>query len=211
MDQSTVINIASLSIAILALVVSAVSATRQWTVMRQANQMSVVVGFMQEFRSEEFQTHERYLLNILAAKGNPTNGVAGQDEPGQRAINYVTSFFSALGMLLVHRIVDEAIVISMFGFRADRAWSLLEGYITRERELRQDPQFASPFEHLVARVRQGWPPDERYRLQQHQINPQKPSPFSHDHLADNNQKVDGDPSLPDRERNRHQSTTRSTP
>jgi hypothetical protein len=70
---------------------------------------------------------------------------------------HVASFFTSLGTLVSHRMVDEDMVVAQFGFRARRAWNVLVNYIDQERQLRDDPFYAKPFEHLVHLVRQGWP------------------------------------------------------
>ncbi|MGI8329949.1 hypothetical protein ACRYCC_08275 [Actinomadura scrupuli] len=164
MDISATSSLAAVIISTIALFVSGVLAVRQVSMMRHANQMPVLVDLMQEFRSAEFQMAEGYVLNKLSAENDVSLGCSGLTGPPSLAVNLVNSFFLSLGTLVAQDMVDEATVVLLFGFRADRAWKALESRIMREREIRNDPFFAVPFEDLVCRIRDGWPPTDRYRL-----------------------------------------------
>lgn len=164
MDISASSSLAAVIISIIALFASGILAVRQVSMMRHANEMPVLVDLMQEFRSAEFQMAEEYVLKRLATENDLSLGCSGLTGRASLAVNLVNSFFLSLGTLVAQDMVDEATVVLLFGFRANRAWSALESRIMREREIRDDPFFAVPFEDLVCRVRDGWPPTNRYRL-----------------------------------------------
>jgi hypothetical protein len=157
MDPSMTLILAALATSVLALVVSGLLARRQSTMMRHGNELPVLVDLLQEFRSREFQTAEHYVLNKLATEHDPWSGTTTLPDDPRHAVNYVASFFTSLGTLVSHSMVDEDMVVAQFGFRAHRAWNVLVTYIDRERQLRDDPFYAKPFEHLVHLVQQGWP------------------------------------------------------
>jgi hypothetical protein len=164
MDSSTVLNLVAFATSIVALVVSGLLARQQSTMMRHGNELPVLVDLLQEFRSRDFQEAEHYVLNRLAAETDPSSGSTELPVDPRLAVNYVASFFTSLGALVCHRMVDEEIVVAQFGFRARRAWCVLEKYVDRERQIRHDPFYARPFEHLARLVQEGWPPDTRYHL-----------------------------------------------
>jgi hypothetical protein len=164
MDPSMTLNLAALATSVVALVVSGLLARRQSTMMRHGNELPVLVDLLQEFRSRDFQAAEDYVLNKLATENDPLSGTTELPDAPRMAVNYVASFFTALGALAHYQMVDEEIVVAHFGFRARRAWNALEKYIDQERQIRNDPFYARPFEHLVHLVQQGWPPDARYHL-----------------------------------------------
>ena len=172
MDLSVVSNLAALAISVAALIVSGVLAVRQSSMMRHGNEMPVLVDLMQELRSPEFQKSADYLIHTLAADNDPSLGCSNLPQDARLAVGTVSMFFTSLGALVAHDIADEAIVVTLFGFRANRAWTILEPYIHREREIRGDPFYAVPFEDLVCRVRDGWPPDHRYRLRYRKVRKQ---------------------------------------
>jgi hypothetical protein len=74
------------------------------------------------------------------------------------------TYFSTFGAFVAFGIVREGLVISMFGYRANRAWLALEAFIERERLLRGDPEYAIMFEHLVCRTRDNWPLSKSYGI-----------------------------------------------
>jgi hypothetical protein len=157
MDPSIILNLAALATSVLALIVSGGIAHRQSKMMRHGNELPVLVDLLQEFRSAKFQAAEDYVLHRLTGEHDPSSGAIGLPVGPRQAVNYVVSFFTSLGALVCHQMVDEKIVVVQFGFRARRAWKVLERYIDQERQIRNDPFYARPFEHLVHLVQQGWP------------------------------------------------------
>jgi len=163
MNPSIILNLAALTISVVALAVSGLLARQQSMMVRHGNELRILIDIVQDFRSRDFQMSEFYVLNELAAKNDPSLGLSNLPEAPRLAATYVTSFFNSLGALVYHQMVDEAIVVSQYGFRAGRAWNALVDHIDQERRIRNDPYYARPFEHLVHLVRHNWPPDARYR------------------------------------------------
>jgi hypothetical protein len=175
MDSTALLNALTITISVAALAVSVVTATRQSKIMQRSNQLPVIVDLMQEFRTAHFQESERYVLETLTDEHDASVGCTNLPGPARLAVETVTSFFSGVGALRVYDMVEEQILVTTFGYRADRAWTALEQRIRHERELRKDSNYASCFEDLISCVRDGWPPAPRYRLQLRTLPQQDPT------------------------------------
>ncbi|MER6514628.1 hypothetical protein ABT158_47995 [Nonomuraea sp. NPDC001636] len=136
MDLSLLVNVFALVLSVLALVVSSITALKQYAMMRHANEVPILVDLMQEFRTDEFQQSETYVIERLAAEHDPDLGCSRLPDEPRLAVNAVTAFFSGFGALVAMRMADDALVVPLIGYRANRAWIALEPFIRRERELR---------------------------------------------------------------------------
>jgi hypothetical protein len=163
MNSASVLNILAVAAAFAALAVSAVVAIRQIRLLRQTNEMPIFIEMLQEFRSREFQSAERYIINALG-EHPPNKGVLHLPEEASWAITTVQSFFGTLGSLIIYDIVSEAEAVSTLGYRANRLWTKLEPYIERERQIRGDDDYAKFWEDFVCRVRTNWPPEQHYKI-----------------------------------------------
>lgn len=159
---SVVLNIVAVVLSLASLTISAVLANRQYLAMQRTNQLPVFVELTQEFRSDDFQVAEGYVLLRLHEEQPISMGISGLPDEARIAATRMLTFYSTFGALMVFRMASEAIIVGMFGFRANRTWIALEPYIEREREIRGDPEYVTMFEHVVARTRQMWPPPARY-------------------------------------------------
>lgn len=168
-------NACAILLSVVALLVSVFFASRQSTIMRHSNTLAVVVDLLQEFRSLEFQRAEAYVLAEFPDKLPTEQGLSAQPELARVSGYTLTSFFSALGSLVALGIVEERVIVPQFGYRANRAWTILEPYILAERELRGGSDFANLFEDLVCRIRANWPPDTAYKLRLRRL-PRSPAP-----------------------------------
>lgn len=157
-------NVLALVLSTVAILVSGASAVRQITMLRHANQLPVIVDLLREFRSESFQKAQDYVVHRLGAEYPEPVCLSDLSYEARLAASTVRSFFSGLGAMVSEGIADERTVVSVLGYRADRAWSALEPFILKEREARGDAHYAAFFEDLVARTRKNWPPEEHYGL-----------------------------------------------
>lgn len=158
-----------------ALVVSLVMALKQVTIMRGSNQLPVLVELLQEFRSVDFQRAEAYVLERLAQENDPADGMTGLPEEARVAVNKVIGFFSGFGYYTTRRMADESLVIPLLGYRANRAWKVLDPFIRRERELRgNSDRYACLYEHFVSRVRANMPLDTSFGLRLRTLPPEAP-------------------------------------
>ncbi|WP_327047182.1 hypothetical protein OG320_04635 [Microbispora sp. NBC_01189] len=90
MDQS---DAATLAVSVLALVVSVITALRQTTMMRNSNQLPVLVELFQEFRSAEWQRAEAYVLGRLRTEHDPQAGCSALPDEARIAVNNCGSAF----------------------------------------------------------------------------------------------------------------------
>jgi len=158
------LNVVSLAASLAALAISTVLAARQSRLMRHANEVPVLMTIFNQYSSAEFQGYDFYVTQQMATEHSPELGFANLPDEARTAATAIATFFTFLGTLLLHGVVDEAVVITQIGYRARRAWSALEPYIIGERKIRGDENFASPFEDFVCRIMDNWPPEKSYGL-----------------------------------------------
>ncbi|GAA2736593.1 hypothetical protein [Actinocorallia aurantiaca] len=61
-------NVLALVLSVAAILVSGGSAIRQITILRHANQLPIIVDLLREFRSEQFQKAQDYVVHRLGAE-----------------------------------------------------------------------------------------------------------------------------------------------
>ena len=147
-----IVTLVALVVSVLALAVSATLALRQVNLSKSANQLSGVVELTKELRSQSFLDRERY-VNTRLREDHPS-GVAQTQLPSLAGDNVqvVASLFNSVGILVAFDgALDERIAVSVFGYRAERAWKSLEPFITAERRCRNG-DYMPCFEHFVAIV-----------------------------------------------------------
>jgi len=162
MDSSLVISLIGLLLSIVATMMSLVILVRQTTFLRQSNHIPISVELAQEFRSDTFLDANDYVVHKLRQEHSPEAGVSGLPPDARRAVDRVTSYFTGLGALAVQQMLDEPYAVTFMGYRANRAWTELEPYIIRERQIRDDSDYLVFFEDLVCRIRNHWPPTKAY-------------------------------------------------
>jgi hypothetical protein len=147
----------SLMLSIIALVTSVSFAVRQLMISRHTNMLPVLINVYQEYRSMEFKQHFYYVITKLKDEHDPTKtGFRFLPEPAAAHVRITSHFFDNLGVLIVSGAVEEQYIISFVGDSIDRAWSVLEPYIMKEREF-LNGDYQEFFEHLVVRVRENPP------------------------------------------------------
>lgn len=170
MDESSILIIISLIISLVALLTAALLAIRQSILMRHTNELPIFIELTQEFRSRDFQRAEEYVLNQLAAEHSADLGISGLPEDAKAAVTTVLIFFNTFGAYVYFGLADEKIVVSLYAYRANRAWVALEPYIFAERRFRNDDYHVSFFEDLVCRIRDNWPPGVKYHLDEQRLD-----------------------------------------
>lgn len=158
-----ILNITAVAISTAALCVSILIAIRQITIMRQSNQMPIFIDLEQEFRSEQFQRAELYVLRKLKDK-DAVKGVQALPDEARLAVTLMSSYFGVLGSLIIYGIVGERQAVAALGYRADQLWRKLEPFILAERRIRGDDDHAKFFEDFICRVRGHWPPEKSYNI-----------------------------------------------
>lgn len=126
--------------------------------MGRANQLPLMIDLIQELRSPAFLERERYVNNQLRSENDPTLGYSNMEPAAADHMQHVKSLFNSIGALVAFQVIDESVAISIFGYRANRAWRSMEEFIAAERQIRGG-NYAPYFEHFVATVRLN-PPEQ---------------------------------------------------
>lgn len=152
-----ILNIVSLVAALLALALSSWITLRQSRFMRHANEVPLLMETFKEYRSPQYQQYEHYVVNRLGQENAPELGLAKLPDEARVAATSLVTFFNIVGSFLIFDMTDESVVVPLFGYRANRAWSALEPFIVHERKLRGEDVYAAYFEDLICRVRERGP------------------------------------------------------
>ncbi len=154
MNVSLILSIVGLATSLAAVGISSTLVIRQTRFQRHANQVPVAVSLGQEYRSDDFQLAQDYVLNALATAHEASSGVTGLPAEARRRVLRVTTFYTGLGGLVFFDIAEEEFVVGFIGNRIKGAWDALEPYILQERILMKNPDFLVFFEDLVCRTRE---------------------------------------------------------
>ncbi|WP_181778875.1 DUF4760 domain-containing protein [Pseudonocardia pini] len=147
----------ALIVAFLALAVSGYLAYRQASLMRLSNQLPLLIDLIRELRSTEFLERERFVNSEL--KGyDPGLGYADLPEEAADNLQHVKSLFDSIGALVAFKVIDERAAISIFGFRAKRAWASMQPFVEVERGKRAG-NYGPYFEHFVCLIEET-PPEK---------------------------------------------------
>ena len=132
-----IITIASLVVAVVAVVLSAAFAHRQVGEMRRANSITLAMNIFEEFRSATFKAHSATVLKRLDTNTiAPHLGLSKLPEPIRSDAYRISHFYDTLGALVAHKLVDEELIFAFMGEAIDGAWSALRPYIQGEAWLR---------------------------------------------------------------------------
>lgn len=146
----------SLTLSILAVVTSIVTAIivyQQTIILGKTNTLPILVDLFREFRSNEFKGHQFYIYNQLQKECSAVEtGYSKLPPTAASHVMPVSFFYDNVGVLVVHGVISEALVISFMGGPIMRTWKILEPYIRREREFRNEP-YQFYFEHMAALTR----------------------------------------------------------
>jgi hypothetical protein len=162
MDTSAAFNVITIAVAFGALIVSLFFAMRQTGIMRQSNQLPVFVDMVREFRSEEFQRYEQYILRDLGPNNNPELGVMKLPDEARLAVLTIQSFFGTLATLITEGFISEEAAVLLLGYRANELWEKLEPFVIGEREIRGNGEFSCYYEDFVCRIRAAQSPGKTY-------------------------------------------------
>jgi hypothetical protein len=150
MDASTIINLLALLFSLIAIITSAIIATRQSRLMQHANTLSILVELFREFRSGELKQSVGYVEKKLWEEHPPGKISLRQlPQPAVAHSSRIASFFSNVGILVANGIIDGLTVTSYMGGTILRTWSCLEPYIRQDRKIFGRDDYHQYFEHLA--------------------------------------------------------------
>jgi hypothetical protein len=134
MDFSNAVSVLSLVIAIIALAITAVVSLRQVALMRHANLLPAFVDLLQEFRSNDFYSHQDFILNKLKDHSADA-GYSGLGSNERRSFLIIFDYLSSMACLVSFGIVTVYHVYAMYGYVFQDMWTQMRPFIEKEREL----------------------------------------------------------------------------
>lgn len=153
MDAGTVTNVIALSVSVLALTLSTALAVRQLRTTRasgrDANHTQVLLRLNGEYRGDEFQESEEYVLDRLAAEHDPELGIDLLPAEARRHVRRVGHYYADYGMLAALPTVDSERIVGVVHYRVRAAWAALEPWVRAERRARGSATYWRYFEHLA--------------------------------------------------------------
>jgi hypothetical protein len=161
MDSSVVFNVATTSIAVVAVVTSIVFSARQARIAKHANHISVMIDLLAEFRSAEFHEQHDYVTMRLGSEHDPAAGVRGLSGEAKAAFYSVVYYYQSFANLAVFGLLDETLLATVLRTRIVSVWQAVRPFVERERELRGESgggNYLSIFEEL-ARLAAELPPE----------------------------------------------------
>jgi hypothetical protein len=151
---STVLNIAALFASLLALAISSVLALRQSRLMRDANQLPVVIDLFRELRADTFITREQEIWRSLPGDQDPAQGFGGIPTPLRTYVYDVCLFYQTVSYLVKFKMIDDRLVYTALHYRILRTWSSVELFVRGERALRGgENTFLNSFEEVAETIR----------------------------------------------------------
>jgi len=152
MDAGTLTNAVALSVSVLALTMSTLLALRQLRTTRasgqDANHTQVLLRLNGEYRTDEFQASEEFVLERLAEEHDPELGIGRLPAEARRHVRRVGHYYADYGMLAALPTVDSDRIVGVVHFRVREAWVALEPYVKAERRDRGNSYWRY-FEHLA--------------------------------------------------------------
>jgi hypothetical protein len=152
MDAGTLTNAVALSVSMLALTMSTVLAVRQLRTTRatgqDSNHTQVLLRLNGEYRTDEFQASEEFVLDRLADTHDPELGIGRLPSEARRHVRRVGHYYADYGMLAALPTVDSDRIVGVVHFRVREAWAALEPYTRAERRIRGNSYWRY-FEHLA--------------------------------------------------------------
>lgn len=151
---STVLNIAALFASLLALAISSILALRQSRLMRDANQLPVVIDLFRELRADTFITREQEIWRSLPGDQDPAQGFGGIPTPLRTYVYDVCLFYQTVSYLVKFKMIDDGLVYTALHYRILRTWSSVELFVRGERALRGgENTFLNSFEEVAEVIR----------------------------------------------------------
>ncbi|MFG2823521.1 hypothetical protein ACGFX4_29360 [Kitasatospora sp. NPDC048365] len=145
------VNIVSLTVSVLALLISGYLALRQLRSSQGANVLAMILDGFSESRDPAYSEAIEYVLYRLVDDYPRPISYLDLAEPHKSHVRRVGLFFDDLGKLVAHRVVDETLIIGSYGRSILRAWLILAPFIYLERQAHQRTPMRY-FEDLAHRV-----------------------------------------------------------
>ena len=156
----------ALTLAIFALIVSAVAAgvsIRQLREASKANAFPSAVDLFREYRNKEMVAARRLLSEKLPTLED-TGGIQDLPDDVAQAALKVSHYLDNLGVLVANDLLRPKLAAGFLGDSTLRQWTLLEPFILRERAMRSPTAYLQYFEHLAVTLKEIRPARVRTEL-----------------------------------------------
>jgi hypothetical protein len=151
---STVLNVAALLASLLALAILSFLALRQSRLMRDANQLPVVIDLFRELRADTFIMREQEIWRSLPGDQDPDQGFGGIPTPLRTYVYDVCLFYQTVSYLVKFKMIDDRLAYTALHYRVLRTWSSVELFVRGERALRGGRNtFLNSFEEVAEAMR----------------------------------------------------------
>ncbi|MBP2183900.1 DUF4760 domain-containing protein [Amycolatopsis magusensis] len=134
--KGPVMQIAALTISIIALLVSILAVRRQIQLSRHSNSIPLLVDLFREHRGEYLAQVRHLVVHDLSASAL-SNGLAGLPADQRRQVRDLVWFYDNLGAFVVHKIVDAQLVVGYLGGSVVDVWKKLLPLIEADRVSRK--------------------------------------------------------------------------
>jgi hypothetical protein len=97
--------------------------------MSMQTRLSVVVESFREARMPEWWEARDWIVEHLTGEYAPDQGISGLPPHARAMVRKIGFLYDNLGLLVVHQVVPEDLVIGFFGEGMEKHWSILKPYI----------------------------------------------------------------------------------
>ncbi|MGW5640374.1 hypothetical protein [Streptomyces sp. NPDC003832] len=171
MSDSAFLNAAAILISIAAVLTSTWYGRNQLQTAKEANHLPVLAELLSQFRTLELNDHYTYVCTRLRAEHSPELGISGLPDEARKALYDVAYFLQTFAGMASMGIASEDEIIAMLHTRVPQAWTAIQPYVEKEREVgpvgphllalleafasRADVRSERAVHHLLARARNG--------------------------------------------------------
>ena len=125
-------QIAALTISIVALLVSVIAVRRQIQLSRHSNSIPVLVDLFREHRGDYLAKARHLVVHELSASDLKA-GLTGLPEGQRQQVRDLIWFYDNLGAFVVHKIIDAPLVVGYMGGSITDVWEKLLPLVEADR------------------------------------------------------------------------------
>ena len=150
MAIGTIQSLVAVLLSIIALVLTIRQHRISLSASRDSHTRTLLLSLSAEYRSDDFQQSEYYVLHRLASEFGPEAGLSDLSPEARTHVCRVGHHYGDYGMLMMLPTADRPQILSYVHGRVQRAWRLLQAYAEVERTLSCDTEaYWSYFENLA--------------------------------------------------------------
>ncbi|QQM42462.1 DUF4760 domain-containing protein [Streptomyces liliifuscus] len=156
-----VLNVVTLFVSVTALVTSAWLARSQLMSARKSTVLAMILEGFKDSRGDDYLEAVEYVLYRLAVEHPQPVSYLQLPEEAKRHVQRIGLFYNDLGKLVAHGIIDESLIIGLYGRSLLRAWIVLAPFVYLERQAHR--RNTMPYFEDIAWRASNTPPEVVYR------------------------------------------------